>query len=92
MDVLQFLHVLGCAPHIEIVKAQLPELRSVMPDRTRTALFQYLHCKRRRAEFGFIDQEMNVLRHDHITDDDKAIPVSNLFEDFEKTVTNRRLS
>ena len=92
MDVLEFLHVLGRAPHIEIIKAQLPELRAVMPDRPRTALFQHLHRQRRRAKFGFIDQKVNVLRHDHITDDDKAIPAANLFQDFEKPVTNRRLS
>ena len=74
MHVLEFLHVLGRAPHIEIIKAQLPEPRPVMPNRPRTALFQHLHRQRRRAEFGFIDQKVNVLRHDHITDDDKAIP------------------
>ena len=92
MDVLQFLHVLGCAPHIEVVKAQLPELRSVMPDCTRTAPFQYLHCERRRAEFGFIDQKMNVLRNDDMTDNHKPVPAPNLFQDFEELVTNRRPS
>ena len=35
---------------------------------------------------------MNVLRHNHITDDDKAISAANLFKDFEKLVTNRSLS
>src|SRR5579864_4303421 len=96
MHVAQLLNPLLPGPHIEIIKACLPErpacflaewhslLRvsafSFWQQSLRTALLQHLHHCGGRAYLRFRDQQMNVLRHYHIADHNKAVTLARLFK------------
>jgi hypothetical protein len=50
------------------------------------ALLQSLHDDRRVGAFGFTDEQMNVLRHDDVSDQDELIAAPYLLEDTQKKV------
>jgi hypothetical protein len=50
----------------------------------REALLQYLHDGRWVTTVGLADKQMNMLRHQHITDNNKTVATAHLLEDFKK--------
>jgi len=48
------------------------------------ALLQHLHHGRGRPLLRFTDEQMEVLRHYHIADDDKPIAAAHLLEQLQK--------
>ena len=52
----------------------------------RGALFQHLHYGRRASHLGFGDQQMKMLRHDHIADHHESKALARLFERREEAV------
>jgi hypothetical protein len=59
-------------------------------DAARKAEFQSLHHRRRRTLLRFADQQMKVLGHDHVAEDDELIPLSYLLQNSEKQVAPPR--
>jgi len=53
-------------------------------------LFENLHDRGRRAGLGLGDEQMNVLRHHHVTDERELIDLANFIEDFQKHVAAAR--
>jgi hypothetical protein len=52
----------------------------------REALLQSLHDDRRVGAFGFTDEQMDVLRHDDVSDQDELVAAPYLLEDTQKKV------
>ena len=82
MQVPQLLRPLLLGKYIEVVITRLPErrLRPPFPQSPRHQLLQHLD---RCAEFlslRFADQQMNVLRHDDVTEHRETIPAPHLFQ------------
>jgi len=50
----------------------------------REPLFQDLHHSGRRATLRFTHEQVEMLRHDHITEYYKPVTKTCLFEDFQK--------
>ena len=79
MNVAQLLDPLGLGPDIEIVISSLPE-RPTSPAPATAGL--------RPLRFG--DQQMNVLRHHHISGDVEPVPLPRSFESSFEDVASRR--
>ena len=79
-------------PHVSFGEHFIPEFalgRIAMSSQpleklVREALLQHLHHGRWRALLRFADQQMEVLRHHHISDYDKTVAAADLLESFEK--------
>ena len=67
MDVSQLFDMLRLTPHIEIVIAFLPEVFGVANQSPRHTLLQRLDCVRKHPALRLADQQMDVIRHDHVT-------------------------
>src|SRR6266550_3243922 len=86
MDVAQLLNAFGLAPKIEIVILRLPHMPPSGP-RSWCATFCLSICSATEslARSGSVIQQMDVLRHDHVSRDVEAVPVSRalkrLFKD-----------
>ncbi len=80
MDVAQLLHKLMFIAHIEIVIALLPEVIRASDQVPRDALLQRFDRIGERAVLGFVEKQMNVLRHDDIAVDPKSESISHTFE------------
>jgi superfamily I DNA and RNA helicase len=52
----------------------------------RKTLFQSVHHDRRIAALRFAEEQMHVLGHDHITDNDKTIATADLLQHLEKEI------
>ncbi len=52
----------------------------------RDALLQHLHDETQCADVRLTDKEMNVLRHDNVTEQREIVAVANLLEDFQEDV------
>lgn len=93
------------APDVEIVEPFLPDglrrgveetgLRRVAPpsrlrqDAPRNAEFEGLHHGGRVLLLWFADQQMNMLGHDHLADDDELIAPAHLLQHSEKRSRRR---
>jgi len=100
MHVPEFLDAFAFGPDVEIIESFLPDvLRSVVEeaglcrvaflfsrgqDAARKAKFQGLHHRRRSFLLWFADQQVDMLGHDHVTDNDKLMAPSDLLEDRQK--------
>src|SRR5579864_4358364 len=54
------------------------------------ALLQSLHDDRRVGAFGFTDKQMDVLRHDDVSDQDELVAAADLLEHTQKEVAVAR--
>ena len=101
MNIAQFLLLLAFGPHVEIIESLLPELRfvTVWPELrlggrraatakqdSRRSLFDDFHDYGWVADFGFADQQMDVFRHDDVSDDDKTVAAAGLLQDTQEEV------
>ena len=75
-----------CMRHALLVRSLL-SLPVQLPGKT---LLDYFHHHRRVSRLGLRDEQMKVLRHDHISVDDKAVLAARLFQDFHKQVAPPR--
>ena len=57
---------------------------------SRKSKFKSLHHGRRGLYLRFADQEVNVLGHDHVTDDHELIAPAHLLQHSEQQVTTAR--
>ena len=81
MNIAQFLNPFALSEYVEIIVSCLPErLDRSIPQLSRHRLFQHLQGKGECGALGFADQQVDVLRHDDITDEVKAVPAANAFE------------
>ena len=82
MYITQLLDKFPLAPHTEIIISRLPERFHAVRDAKfpRDDLLQHLQAQRKRAPLRFADEQMHVLRHDHVTGNIKPIPLSHSFE------------
>jgi len=101
MHVAQFLESFFRGPYVEIIEARLPEgaacffakqlplprvaALSFRQQRLRRALFHHLHYGGRTPHLGFGQQQVHMLRHDHVADDNEAVTLTCLFENLEET-------
>ena len=105
VHIAQLLDLLAGAPYVEIIETHLlnrfPDLlpQDTLFDRSllslpvhlsRETLLDHLHHHRRVTHLGLRDEQMKVLRHDHISVDDKAVLAARLFQDFQKYVAAPR--
>jgi hypothetical protein len=106
VHVAQFLDALVFGPHVEVVESLLPDmLRRVLEEdglrRVATASrlrqdppgkaeFESLHHGRRILLLRLADQQMNMLGHDHVADDDERIALAHLFQHRQKKVAAAR--
>ncbi len=67
MNVAQLLHKLRVISNVEIVVPLLPEMLRIANQTPRYSLLQRLQRIGQRIFFGFAEQEVNMLRHDHVT-------------------------
>src|ERR1700736_5991653 len=56
----------------------------------REALLQHLHDGRWVSTVGLADEQMNMLRHQHIADHHKTVATAYLLQDFEKHIAAAR--
>src|SRR5271155_1328714 len=103
MHVTQFFGAFVFRPNIEIVEAFLPDvlrrvveetvlLRIALPFRLcqhspRKAEFERLHHNRRVLLLRFADQKMDMLRHNHISDNDELVATAHLLQHGQKQIT-----
>src|SRR5258708_1607830 len=96
VHVAQFLHAFAFCPDVEIVKSLLPDmLRRVVEeagfrrvatpsrlrlDAPRKAEYESLHHGRRILLLRFAYQQMNMLGHDHVADNDELIALAHLLQ------------
>src|SRR5258706_310864 len=96
VHVAQFLDALALCPNIEVVESLLPDmLRRVLEeaglrrvatasrlrqDAPRKAEFESLHHGRRILLLRFANQQMNMLGHDHVADNDELIALAHLLQ------------
>src|SRR5579863_5122137 len=91
MNIAQLLGLFGVAPHVEIVIAGLPEWAALRAAQALGyVLLQHLQCDGKLGSLWLSQQQMNVLRHDHISGDVKAVPLAGIFEGFLKYVAGVR--
>src|SRR4051812_25091079 len=103
MHIPKLLRDFSIRVHVEVVIASLPEaLARGLPElilRARLAfaqqahsdaLLQNLHHHGNSIPPWFADQEMNVLGHDHESDDFKVVTLAYRFEDSEKHIAPTR--
>jgi len=94
VNVVKFLNELLLGEYVEVIRAGVPECRrkSVIR-RARAApgtalprhpLLQDLHSHGNISIVGLTDEQMEMLRHDHVTDYGKFIFLPDLFEDLEE--------
>jgi WD40-like Beta Propeller Repeat len=80
MDVAQLLNAFRFAPHRKIVIANLPE-----PSLTGGLqlagcdLLKHLNDERKFSALRFADKQMDVLRHDHVSGDERTVPAAHAF-------------
>lgn len=102
MHVTQLLDAFALRPDVEVVEPLLPDvLRNAIKkarlgriefpflphqDTPRKTNFDRLHHDGWVFQLRFADQEMDVLRHDHVTHDYELIPLARLFEDSQKKI------
>src|SRR5579862_6399154 len=86
VHVFQLLHLFPLTPHIEVIKPALPELPGCPPAPGKPK-FHGLHNRRRIADLRLRNQHVNVLRHHHIPDYAKAIPLAHHFQDIKEQVS-----
>ena len=85
MNITELFGLLGVAPHVEIVIAGLPERATLWATQAPGyVLLQHLQCDGKFGSLRLSQQQMNVLRHDHISGNVKAIPLACIFEGFLK--------
>jgi hypothetical protein len=93
MQIPQLLDALAFAVHIEIVITPLPEsITGRMLNLARHQLLQHLQGDGKSAPFGLADEEVNMLRHRHISDDHDSIPLPHVLELKLKDPARSRLS
>src|SRR5205085_4694614 len=72
VNVTQLFDELLFAPHVEIVIAGFPEwICRSQGEPSRDSLLERLHSLRQRAPLGFVDQQVHVFRHHHVSIDAK---------------------
>ena len=83
MHIFQLLDCLVVVPHIEVVVSPLPETFISRPLKSsRCLLFQNLNHHRKASFRRLTDQQMNVLRHEHISSHNKPVAQPHLFQFF----------
>src|SRR5579862_6111602 len=104
MDIPQLLNLLVIGEDDEVVETRRPDVALVVwfppfelregwgsPDQlARETLFKHLHDGGRVPAFGFGHEQVNVLRHDHVSSDDQAIEAPRLFHGFEEEIATLR--
>src|SRR5690348_5843451 len=91
MDITKLFCLLGVAPHIEIVVAGLPERATLRATQAPgNVLLQHLQRDGKFGSLRLSQQKMNVLRHDHVSGNVKAIPLAGIFKGFFKQVASVR--
>jgi hypothetical protein len=88
MNVPKLFDKLPFAPNVEIVITRLPEriFRS-QGETPRHSLLQGLQGLRQSVPFRFVQEEMDVFRHHHVTVDAQDIGLANSFERLDKSLT-----
>ena len=66
MNVAQLLHKLRVISNVEIVVPLLPEMLRIVKQAPRYSLLQRLQRIGQRIFFGFAEQQVNMVRHDHV--------------------------
>src|SRR5580704_15119651 len=91
MDVSQLLDALGFAPDIEIVVARLPERPALgLAQLPRNILLEHLQRQRELRSFRLGDEQVNMLRHNHVSGDVEPVPLPRTFESLLKNVAGSR--
>jgi hypothetical protein len=91
MNIAQLLGLFGVAPYVEIVIARLPEWAALRATKALGyVLLQHLQCHGKFGSLRLGQQQMNVLRHDHISGNVKAIPLACIFEGFFEDIAGVR--
>ncbi len=80
MDITTLLHKLAVVPNVEIVITLLPEMLGVADQTSRYTLFQRLKGIGERAALGLTDQQVNMLRHNHVSVNAKAAIAGHTLE------------
>jgi hypothetical protein len=103
MHVIQLLRDLFPAENIEVIETGQPECRWGLVVRIRCAaltallstalrgyaLLQDLHRETNISVVRLANEDVEMLRHHHITDDNEFIPLANFFKDFQEQISSR---
>ncbi len=86
MHLFEFLDTLLCVEDVEIVEAALPELFDAMQAECLepspgSALLEREPDRRGIAAIRFSDEQVEVLGHQDISDDDELVSLTEFFED-----------
>ncbi len=106
MHVVQLLDPLVLGPNIEVIKPLLPDvlwdsvqqrgLRRIAStlrlyhDASRESKLKRLHYDRGVPLLRFTDQKMNVLGHDHITDNDELVALAHPLQHGQEHIATAR--
>jgi len=90
MDVAELFNPFAFSPDIKVIKSRLPELaghgpqlglaRVVSQKPPREAQLQRLHQGREVCPLRLAQQQVDVLRHDHISDYDQPVAAANALQ------------
>ncbi len=78
---MQIVQLLGCfpgRPHVEVVVARLPKGALAPP--LGYGQFQRLDGARQTSFARFVDEQMHMLRHDHVSDHRPRVTLANSLE------------
>jgi len=93
MQIPEFLNSLAIAPHIEVIVARVPKVAGTLRRQfIGDDLLQHLDYYCQAAPFWFAHQQMNMFRHYHVSDHQKAVPAAHSFEGVFKSIARFRSS
>lgn len=91
MNIPQLLDAFRFGPHIEIIISSLPQRPSLrIAQLPRDILLEHLQRKRKLRAFRLGDQQVNMLRHDHIPSHLDPVPLSNPLKSLLKDIAGSR--
>jgi hypothetical protein len=92
MHVPELFNPLPVGAHVEVVKPLLPHWTNesfAFPQQSGEALLYHLHDNGWVSNDGHGHQQVNVFRHDHLSQKREAVAVPRVFQDSEKQIAPR---
>ena len=87
VDIAQLLCELGIGEHVEVVVAGMPVPRPVTSELFGCLRLEGAKDAVQLDQLRFIDEQMNVLRHENVAEDVEPMSLSKTFEVFKKDGT-----
>lgn len=81
MDIPELFDPLLLGEHVEVVVASLPELLSIALESLCGRAFQAAHGCGQLLKLWFREEQMDVLGHDHVAEEEELMPLTDALDD-----------